>query len=328
MSYNGESETIEEIYIESLEQLCIERAKNKQINEDNSYITKEGFIWRMAQRTNVFGRHILDKDANPLFLFSKIDVLFHYVVMIVSFIVIILIINNEYNNSRQVIFAINEKPSQTITSCQYLDGYWDYEGRIHRNLECGNIYDNIIGVSKYYGDVKYNGIDKCTSIHTDNSKIIHITNKDCINLGKQVNEWEKIKNNNPSCWVDQNIQPKLMCNNENILDIWGGSSEPCEETYLRYCGPVLQETTKPTSTIVMNILSYGGGSLTVIIFIFNQIILRIKILYANISTKLKDDNSINGKDIEEGRYHENGKVYIIPPSILDNQNKEDIIVKK
>ena len=328
MSYNGEAETIEEIYIESLEQLYVERAKNKQINEYNSYITKDGIIWRMAQRTNVFGRHILDKDANPLFLFSKIDVLFHYIVMLVSFIVIILIINNEYNTSRQVIFAINEKPSQTITSCQYLNSYWDYEGNIHHNSECGNIYDNIIGGSKYYGDVKYNGIIKCSPTRTDNSKIIHINNNDCINLGKQVNEWEKIKNNNPSCWVDQNIQPKLMCYNENIVDMWGGKSEPCEETYLRYCGPVLQETTKPISTIIMNILSYGGGSLTVIIFIFNQIILAIKINYANNLIKPKVDNSIDDKDIEEGRYHENGKVYIIPPSIVDNQNKEDIIVKK
>lgn len=328
MSYNGETETIEEIYIESLEQLCVERAKNKQINEDNSYITKDGFIWRMAQRTNVFGRHILDKDANPLFLFSKIDVLFHYVVMIVSFIVIILIINHEYNTSKQINYAINEKPSQTITSCQYLDGYWDYEGHIHHNSECGNIYDNIIGVSKYYGDVKYNGMNKCSSIRTDNSKIIHITDNDCINLGKQVNEWEQIKINNPSCWVDQNIQPKLMCYNENIVDMWGGKSEPCEETYLRYCSPVLQETTKSTSTMLMNILTYTGSTLTVIIFIFNQIILAIKMNYANNLTKPKDDNSINSKDIEEGRYHENGKVYIIPPSIVDNQNKTDIIEKE
>lgn len=326
MSYNREPETIEEIYIESLEQLYVERAKNKQISEDNTCIRKDGIIWRTAQNINVFGRHILDKDANPLFLFSKIDVLFHYVVIIVAFIVIILIINNEYNNSTQVIFTINEKPSQTITSCQYLDGYWDYEG--NHNSECGNIYDNIIGESKYYGNVKYNGMSKCNNMRTDNSKIIHITNKDCINLGKQVNEWEKIKNDNPLCWVNQNIQPKLMCNNVNIVDNWGGTAEPCEETYLRYCGPVLQETTKPTITIIMNILSYGGGSLTVIIFIFNQIILRIKISYVNILTKPKDDNSMNGKDIEEGRYHENGKVYIIPPSILDNQIKKDIIVKK
>lgn len=325
MSYNGEFETIEEIYIESLEQLCVERAKNKQISEDNSYITKEGFIWRMAQRTNVFGRHILDKDANPLFLFSKIDVLFHYVVMIVSFIVIILIINHEYNTSKQINYAINENPNQVITSCQYLDSNWDYEGYMINNpTECVNIYHNIIGNSKY---IQGSGELRCTSERTDNSKIIHITNNDCINFGKQINEWEQINNNNPSCNL-HSVRSKLMCYNENIVDILGGKSEPCEETYLRYCGPVLQETTKSTSTMLMNILTYTGSTLTMIIFIFNQIILAIKFTYANNLTKPKDDNSINSKDIEEGRYHENGKVYIIPPSIVDNQNKKDIIVKK
>ena len=84
--------------------------------ELDSWFPKNGFLWRTAQNMNVFGRHILDQDANKIFLFAKIDVLFYYIVILSSVVLAGAIIYYELYVSSQVEFVIDEDPDMEFYS--------------------------------------------------------------------------------------------------------------------------------------------------------------------------------------------------------------------
>ena len=74
----------------------------------------------IAKRNNIFGRHIYDKDADPFAVFSRVDVVFHWLAMFTQVILFAFITYYELNIANYFIIAIGHNPDAILCkSVQY-----------------------------------------------------------------------------------------------------------------------------------------------------------------------------------------------------------------